>query len=1111
MAFFCSMCFKHFLSSFFLLVFFGCKKVDDKTGSKLFQLQTSSGIDFINTVKDSKDFNVLSYRNFYNGAGVGIGDINNDGLADIFFTSNQGDNKLYLNKGKFKFEDITSAAGILNSGKWATGVVLADINNDGFLDIYVCYAGYQHGKNQENELYLNKGNLTFKESAATIGLNDNGYTTHASFFDYDSDGDLDCFVINNSFIPVNTLNYANKRDLNSKEWPVADFLKGGGNRLLKNENGKYIDVTTEAGIHSSLISFGLGVTVADVNGDNYPDIYVSNDFFERDYLYINQKNGTYKDELETWLQHISLASMGADIGDINNDGYPDIFTTDMLPDDDYRLKTTSVFDNIDVYRYKQRAGFYNQFMQNTLQLNNGNGKFMDIAYYSGVAASDWSWGGLMFDMDNDGLTDIFVCNGIYHDVTNQDFIDFFANDIIQKMALTGKKEEVDQIINKMPSFPIINKAFINNGNLTFADKASSMGFDQPSFSNGAAYGDLDNDGDLDLVINNVNSKSFIYKNTSIESNKNNYIGILLRGKDKNTFAIGSTVHLYQGKKILTREVMPSHGFQSSVDYKLIFGLGNQKVDSMRIVWPDRSKTVLINPVINKVHAITQTDSVSSNDAESPKEPIILKKQVTSFDKHVEDDYVDFYQERNIPMLLSREGPRIAVGDVNGDSLEDVYMGGGAGQGGQLYLQTSSGYVKKQEKIFSEFKASEDIAVLLFDCDNDKDLDLFVGAGGNNHAPGNAELQNRLYRNDGKGNFSYDKNDLPASGLNTSVVIANDFDNDGDLDLFVGSRSVPTHYGEVPVSYLYLNDGKGHFTDIAKNKNKDIAGIGLVTDAIWTDVTGGHKNDLVIVGEWMTPRIFSFEKDHFIEVKTNMLNMFGMWQSVNTCDIDNDGDEDIILGNIGENFYLKPNSTHPVKMWVTDFDRSGALSKVITRTLANKDVPVFMKKDMTDQMVSLRKQNFKYGDYARKSVQDLFSPGLFKNLKPELFNFNSSCVAINEGHGQFTIKLLPTYVQFSSVNAILPTDLNNDGNIDLVLGGNMFGFLPQFSRVDASYGHVLLNDGKGKFTWLPPNHTGLEIPGEIKDIVELKNKKNKNLLFSVNNDYPILYKVQSAKK
>ncbi|HEY2721471.1 MAG TPA: VCBS repeat-containing protein, partial [Chitinophagaceae bacterium] len=540
-----------------LILFFSCNS--KKQNNSLFQLVENSGIDFQNTVEDDSLENSFLFRNFYNGGGVAIGDINNDGLPDVFLTSNRGANKLYLNKGNFKFEDISDKAGIIKDDKWNTGVVFADVNGDGWLDIYVCSSGHMGTGNRKNKLYINNHDLTFTESAAKYGLDISAYTTQVSFFDYDMDGDLDCFMINNSPIPVNQLQFSNRRDLPEKDWPVAGFLKGGGDHLFRNDNGHFTEVTKEAGIHGSLISFGLGVSVGDINGDGYPDVFVSNDSYERDYLYINQKNGTFKDEMETWMQHTSFSSMGADIADINNDGYPDIFTTDMLPVNDYRLKTTGAFDNIDLFNAKLKAGFYYQYTQNCLQLNNKSGMFRDIANYSGVASTDWSWGALMFDMDNDGWNDVYVCNGVNRDVTNLDFMNFFADEAYHKMVLSGKKEEIDQLLKQIPRTPIPNKAFRNNGNLKFTDIGTEWGFTQPSFSNGAAYGDLDNDGDLDLIVNNENQPAFIYKNNSRELNHNNYIGILLKGRGKNTFAIGSKVKLFAGSQVFTREMIPSRG------------------------------------------------------------------------------------------------------------------------------------------------------------------------------------------------------------------------------------------------------------------------------------------------------------------------------------------------------------------------------------------------------------------------------------------------------------------------------------------------------------------------------------------------------------------------
>jgi len=1092
--------------------FLFCSCSHSRNDHPLFELQEHTGINFTNEVKDGKRDNSFLFRNFYNGGGVAIGDINNDGLADVFLTSNMGSNKLYINKGNFKFEDITDKAGFRQDSMWSTGVVFVDIDNDGWLDIYVCNSGHMSDGNRRNKLYVNNKNGTFTESAAKYGLDISAYTTQVSFFDYDNDGDLDCFMINNSPIPVNTLNNSNRRDLPDKDWPVSTFLKGGGDHLYRNDNGHFTEVTQQAGIHGSLISFGLGVSVGDVNNDGWPDVFVSNDSYERDYLYINQKDGTFKDQLEDWFGHTSFSSMGADISDINNDGHSEIFTTDMLPEDDYRLKTLGAFDNIDLYNAKVKAGFYHQYMKNCLQLNNGNGKFMDIANYSGVSATDWSWGALLFDMDNDGYNDIFVCNGVNKDVTDLDFMNYFANDVFQKMVLDGKKEEIDQILKKVPVTPMLHKAFKNKGNLQFSDKSIDWGFMQRSFSNGAAYGDLDNDGDLDLIINNENGPAFIYKNNSRELNQNNYIAVLLKGKDNNDFAIGARIKVYANGQLLSREVIPSRGFQSCVDYKQIIGLGKMnKIDSMIILWPDRSYEKFIHPEINKVDTIRQpaTPSFLPPPAAIDSAQLLLDRVNSNFDKHQEDDNTDFYYERNLPKMLSREGPRAAVGDVNGDSLADVYIGGANGHAGQIYLQTPSGkFEKKPEPGLAQFSDFEDEAVLFFDADNDGDLDLFIGPGGNNNRPFTRQMQFRLFKNDGKGNFTIDPSAFPqnAAGVNTAVAIAYDFNQDGHPDLFVGGRSVPREYGVPPSSFLFVNDGKGHFTDIARTKNLDIATIGMVTGAVWADITGDQQKELVITGEWMGTRIFSFKQDHFEEIRSNLNDLLGWWQTVAAADLDGDGRMDLVLGNTGENFYLHPDSASPVKLWINDFDQNGISDIVLTRTYDNKDVPVFLKHEMEAQLPSIKKMNLRNQDFAKRSIQDLFPAATLEKCEVRQFNYCSSIVAINEGNGRFSIRKLPQMMQLSSVNALQCIDVNGDGHPDIVAGGNEFGFLPQFGRLDASFGHIALNDGKEEFHWLGPDQTGLQLRGQIRDIAPIKGKDNTFLLFLQNDEYPVLYKI-----
>jgi hypothetical protein len=1094
------------------LVVFSCKQPGKK--NILFELVENSGIDFVNKVQDNDTINILNYRNFYNGGGVATGDINNDGLPDVFFTANQGSNKLYLNNGNLKFEDISVKAGFTNKQQYSTGVVMADVNADGWLDIFVCNAGSMHNASlRSNQLFINNHDLTFTESAEKYGLKDSGYTTQVSFFDYDLDGDLDMFKIDNSPVPVNSLGYPKQRDVFAADWNVPDYLKGGGDHLYQNNNGHFTEVTKQAGIHGTLMSFGLGVTVGDVNNDNYPDIYVSNDFFERDYLYINQKNGTFKDELESRVRHNSYASMGADFGDINNDGYPEIFTTDMLPADDYRLKTTLSFDDIDQFRLKERNGFYHQYLQNTLQLNDGNGKFKDIANYSGVNASEWSWGALMFDADNDGFNDLYVCNGIYRDLTNQDFLSFDANEIKEKMMATGQKR-LSELVNKIPSIAVPNKMFRNLGNLKFEDKGVDWGFDKNSFSNGAAYADLDNDGDLDIIVNNVNEPAFVFKNNSREQNKNNFIGISLKGNDKNTFAVGSKILVYKGNQVLSREVMPSRGFQSSVDYKQSIGIGNEGlVDSIIIIWPNLIYTKILHPEINKYLISTQPISGEKNNPTNGTKAEPLFETVPAvFEKNADDDYTDFYREKAIPQMLSHDGPKAAVADVNGDGLEDIYIGGTVTKPGQLYLQNAAGvFVQKEELVFKQFTGFVDGAVLFFDCDNDGDNDLLLCSGGNVAMPASRELQHRLFINDGKGNYKISTTAFPANKDNISVAIANDFDGDGDLDLFVGARCVSGEYGLTPLSHIYINDGKGNFKDMPADKCKGITDAGMITGAVWVNVDEDAAKELIITGEWMATKIFKYKNSEFISLETNLNDKMGWWQTVAAADFNADGKEDLILGNLGENFYLHPDNQNPVKLFLSDFDNNGQADKIITRTVEGKDKPVFMKGELESQMPVLKKQNLRNSDYAKKSIQELFTKDQIEKSLMKQVNYSSSCIAINNGNGNFTLQNLPAGIQLSSVKSVLPIDINNDGIPDLVTGGNEFGFLPQLGRLDASNGDVLINDGKGNFSVLNQSQSGLQLQGQVRDIVMAKRNNNTNILFLQNNEYPALYEVKKKNR
>lgn len=1091
----------------------GCNS--EKKAPTLFEKISAdiSGINFKNEVENTESFNLFSYRNFYNGGGVSIGDINNDGLPDIYLTSNLGKNKLYLNKGNFQFEDITETAGVGGTKAWSTGVAMVDLNNDGYLDIYVCNAGFIKGDNHENELFINNKNNTFTESAADYNLNENGYTTHAAFFDYDLDGDLDCYILNNSFIPVNTLNYSNKRELYAEDWEVRDYVKGGGDKLLKNENGKFVDVTRDAGIYGSLIGFGLGITIGDVNGDNFPDMYVSNDFFERDYLYINNGDGTFKEDIKNWMEHLSLSSMGADMADINNDGYPEIFVTEMLPDDDYRLKTVTQFENYEKYFLAQQKDFYHQYMHNTLQFNNKDQSFSEISHYSGVEASDWSWGALMFDADNDGYRDIYVCNGIYQDVTNQDFINFFADELIQKMALTGKKEELGKVLAEMPSNPLPNKTFKNNKDLTFSDIGEQWGLDAPSFSNGAAYGDLDNDGDLDLIINNLNQEAFLYKNNSESLSDNHFLNIQLKGNSNNTFAIGSKVYIHKGNETLNFQMIPTRGFQSSIDYKMVFGLGEStQVDSVVIIWPNQSQSVINTPTIDTT-LIVDFESIEKfpitynlNRTISNQLSNLLTEIESPFETHQEDDFVDFFREKLVYKMLSKEGPKAVVGDVNGDGLEDVFIGGASRQTAQLYLQTSKGFILKNDD-FKLDNRSEDTAAEFFDADNDGDLDLLVGSGGNFQKAGSPFLQDRLYMNDGKGNFQLKANAFPLNGFNTSVILPFDFDEDGDVDLFVGNRSIPRVYGLNPKCYLYENDGMGNFKNVTKEIAPGLEQPGMITDAKLVNLVGDQKKELVIIGEWMSPRIFEFKNGKYNNVNTNLNNFSGWWYAMESDDVDGDGDQDLILGNRGENFYFDGTKEEPVKLWLNDFDNNKSLEKIVTQTINGKDMPVPLKREITSEIVSLKRKNNKHTDYASKAIQDLFPPEVIQKTVVKEGNYFKSAVAINDGNGSFTMMPFPAEVQFSCVCDIYCTDLNGDGKNDLVLGGNDSHFTPQFSKLDASFGHVLINDKDGNYTRVDNKNSGFFVRGDIKEFVEVKINNDNYLLVAINNQKPKLFKLK----
>jgi hypothetical protein len=744
----------------------------------------STNVDFINKLSFDDKFNIYTYRNFYNGGGVGLGDFNNDGLIDIYLTANQLSNKLYVNKGNLKFDDITQQAGVAGSKAWSTGVSVADVNGDGWLDIYVCNSGDIKGDDKENELFINNGDLTFTEKAKEYGIADNGFTTHAVFFDYDQDGDLDLYILNNSYQAIGSFN------LMKNERPKRDSL--GGDKLMRNEGTHFVDVSEHAGIYGSVIGFGLGATVGDVNDDGWPDIYVSNDFFERDYLYINNKNGTFTENLTEQIQSISAASMGADMADINNDGWPDIFVTDMLPKTNARLKTVTTFESWDRYRYGVNNDYYHQFTRNTLQLNNGDNSFSEIGRLAGVEATDWSWGALMFDMDNDGLKDIFVANGIYQDLTNQDYLQYITNEEVARAMISKKGVDYKKLVELIPSNPVSNFAFKNKGNLRFENVAEAWGLGNPNFSNGSAYGDLDNDGDLDLVINHVNAQVSINRNNAERlMPENRYLKFILKGSTKNSQAIGTKITLIQGDKKFFVEQVPNRGFESSVDPRPNIGLGAISiVDTIQIKWPDGAVSILSNVPTNQVLTLEQSQAKYIVDASEGKiaysEILLPIKPVLNW-KHKENEFVDFDRDKLVYHMLSGEGPQIAVADIDGDGLDDLYLGGAKDSPGVLLKQNSrQQFDEQQAELFEIDKSSEDTGTIFFDADTDGDLDLYVCSGGSEFSSISTALKDRLYINSGNGVFEKSEHVLPEISESTSVVRVSDYDKDGDLDLFIGT-------------------------------------------------------------------------------------------------------------------------------------------------------------------------------------------------------------------------------------------------------------------------------------------------------------------------------------
>jgi hypothetical protein len=1098
---------KSFLKYIVLFFLFSCS---GKDGDLKFRLVPSSesGITFRNTLSETLDFNIFNYMYFYNGAGVAVGDLNGDGLLDIYFTANQEPNKLYLNQGDFKFKDVTESAGVKGFNGWATGVTMADVNGDGRLDIYVGYIGDYLIFKGKNQLFINEGNDAsgipiFKDRAIEYGLDLVGFSNQASFFDYDRDGDLDMFMLNHSLHQNGT--FGTSKGLRSESHPTA------GDKLMRNESNRFVDVTKQAHILDNAIGYGLGVVVSDVNLDGWPDIYVGNDFHENDYLYINQKDGTFKETLEMSMNHTSRYTMGVDFADFNNDAFPDLVAMDMLPKDQIILKSSAAEDAFDTYEFKINYGYNYQYSRNMLQLNQQDGTFSDIGLFAGVYATDWSWSSLFADFDLDGKKDIFVSNGILRRSNDLDYINFITVDSIQEKLNRMTEKEVS-LFSKMPKIKISNFMYRNNGDSTFTDHAAKWGLDKISYSNGTAYADFDNDGDLDLVINNIEDEAFLYENRTIskkggrdEEKQNHFLQISLAGKKGNNFGIGAKVILYDQGELQIQECMPTRGYESSVDYRLSFGLGDlDMVDSLKVIWSDGTCQVIKQVKANQSIVLSQSDAGFVFDYSTfHKNTTLFAKGTLAFPyRHQENKFVEFNREALMPHMVSAEGPGIAVGDVNGDGLEDIYAGGAKWQIGTLMLQGNDGkFQTKTQQVFRADSTYEDVAALFSDVDGDNDQDLIVISGGNEFSGKSEMLNPRLYLNDGKANFSR-SNEFKDIFLTGSSVAATDFDKDGDIDLFIGARAVPWKYGVKPDSYLLENDGNGKFSDVTDKVAPFLRQFGFVKSSVWVDIDNDKDEDLIIAAEWNPITILIMEKGKLSPLKldgSGLENTEGWWNVVYPKDFDNDGDMDFLMGNLGLNSKLKASKMEPIKLYVNDFDKNGTVEQILSHYVNGKEYPFHTRDEMTKQLPYLKKKYLSYRKFSEATLHDVFTKqelGEASQLKAVLFE---SVYVENKGGNTFEVRALPKAAQFSPIQSVLDIDFNKDGLSDIILGGNFYPSNIQMGRYDASFGQVVKNFGAGNFKVVPNFESGLQLRGEVKKIVPVKTGKTLVYLVFANND------------